>query len=171
MRITTALVALIGVLMLGSLALAQEREAGAAERPARQRPPRRRGFRAEAYYQRLQRELDLTPAQQKQIKQMLETHAQALTNLQKKQGDPTELRAKWRKAREDNDEKTLKELRAQMTKSAGERTALQTEMNTKITAVLSEAGADGAADGACAVDDVSHEGEYKPETHLVGPLA
>lgn len=155
MRIATALVALIGMLMLASPAPAQEGEASAegAERPARQRPARDRparerparnrparggAFRAEAYYQRLQRELDLTPAQQTQIKQMLDTHAQALTNLQKKQGDQAELRAKWRKAREDGDEAALKSLREEMTKAAAARTALQNELNGKIKAVLSE---------------------------------
>lgn len=143
MRIATALAALVGVLMLGSFALAQEGEATGAERPARERPARDRsarvrGFRAEAYYQRLQRELDLTPAQQKQIKQMVDTHAQALTNWQKKQGDPAERRAKWRKAREERDEKAINELREQMSKAARERTALQNELSAKIKSVLNE---------------------------------
>ncbi len=145
MRIATALVALIGMLMLGSPAPAQEGGASAegAERPARQRPARNRparggAFRTEAYYQRLQRELDLTPAQQTQIKQMLDTHAQAVANLQKKQGDPAERRAKLAKAREENDEAALKKLRAEMGKAAAERTALQDELNGKIKAVLSE---------------------------------
>ncbi len=129
------LAVMVGVVLLGSVALAEEGAPG-------DRKQRRMRVREEARKGRLERmvkDLDLTAEQQKQVKQILDTHQQAIENWMKENGEDLKaLREQMRKARKDKDHEALKGLRKKMADGTKGRRELHAALRKQIDAVLTD---------------------------------
>ncbi len=136
-KVRTIGAVLAAILLIGSVALAQEE--GNREGPRRRRGGvmGRRG-RGGDLYERMQRELNLTPDQQTQLKEFFNTHKAAVQNLQGEEGDAAERREKYLKARRENDTETLEEMRDQFRKLGEGRRALDQDLNKKVLGVLTD---------------------------------
>lgn len=128
-------VALLGVLLVVSMAQAQQ------ERPTRpgqgQRAPRQRRQTIRAFYERALQQLNLEEVQKTQINEKLKTHQQEAANWQKQFGEEANrLREQLTKAREDNDEKALRELTAKRAKLNSERSQLEEKLHGQVLDVI-----------------------------------
>lgn len=126
-------VMLAGALLLTSTALAQQ-----PERPRPGRPERRPGRRpAGAMYERMVGQLNLEGAQQTRVKQMLQTHRQAVENWRKLHGeDLRSLQRQAAKAREERDEKAVRRIRAEMAKINRDQEKQRERLHAQILEVL-----------------------------------
>ena len=136
MKVTKYVVlVLAAVVLVGSAAWAQQDR---PERPARREgraPAARESLKA--FYDRALQQLDLDEVEKTRVNEKLQTNQQALANWEKQHGeDLQDLRAKLRKAREDNDEKALAELRAKRTQISTERGKLEEKLHMDVLAVL-----------------------------------
>lgn len=126
---------MIGVVMLGSAALAEE---GDPVERKRQRMRVRQEARKD-HIERVLKELNLSAEQQTQVKQILETHRQAVENWLKENGEDLKtLREQMRKARKEKDHKALKGLRKKMADGMKGRRELQKSLRKQIEAVLTD---------------------------------
>ncbi len=129
------LIAMVGVMLFGASAMAQE---NATDKPTTQRREVRREF-LNNLYERLVKELNLTADQQAQVKQIIETHKQAVENWQKENGaELKSLHEQMAKAREANDAEAVKALREKLDKIFKGRQELQESLNKQIKAVLTD---------------------------------
>ncbi len=141
------LTVMVGVVLLGAPALADENAPGERKRQrtkAGRTGDRRQRTRARKEFQkntleRMTKNLDLSADQQKQVKQILDTHRQAVENWQKENGeDLKSLREQFRKARKEKDAEALKALRKKRADSTKGRRELYATMRKQIEAVLTD---------------------------------
>ncbi|MCK4627082.1 MAG: Spy/CpxP family protein refolding chaperone, partial [Phycisphaerae bacterium] len=129
------LTVMVGVMLLGAVAGAEENAPG-------ERKQRRMQNREEARKGRLERmvkNLDLTADQQTQVKQILDTHHQAIENWMKENGENLKsLREQFREARKEKDAEALKALRKKMADSMKGRRELHAALRKQIEAVLTD---------------------------------
>lgn len=129
------LVTMVGVMLFGASALAEEGAVGEQKRP---RMEARKQFQHNLY-ERLVKELNLTADQQAQVKQILDTHRQAVENWQKENAEELKsLREQMDKARAEKDTETLKALRKKMAEGMKGRRELQEAMHKQIKSVLTD---------------------------------
>ncbi len=129
------LVTMVGVMLFGASALVAEDAVGEQKRP---RIQDRREFR-DNLHERILKELDLTADQQAQVKQILETHKQAVENWQKENAEELKaLREQMEKARAEKDTEAVKSLREKSAKIFKGRQELQESLNKQIKAVLTD---------------------------------
>ena len=122
------------LLVFGGVVFAQEAE-GPRERPRRDRGDR--GDRMADMRQRLQEQLGLTEDQQKQFRQIMETHRQALENWQKENGEALrELQKQMREAMEAKDKDKVQSIREKMNKLFEGRRELQEGLTKRLGDVL-----------------------------------
>ncbi len=141
------LTVMVSVMLLGAVALAQEDAPSTRKRgrtkagragDKRQRIQARGDFRKNTL-ERMTKNLDLTADQQKQVKQILDTHSQAIENWTKENGENLKsLREQFRKARKEKDAEALKALRKKMADSMKGRRELHAAMRKQIEAVLTD---------------------------------
>jgi len=135
---------LVGVLALGATSLAQDNEGAegqGGERRARQRVRRRVQARdpLAGLEERMTRELQLTEDQQKQVKQILDTHKQAIENWNKENAEQQRtLRQKYAQAVKDKDADAMKALRAEIRKTSEQRLAMRTKLIEQLKGVLTD---------------------------------
>jgi len=128
--LATMVLATVG--MLSVMAPAEEVRAG--------KPDRKRGPRDGAQLlERLVKELNLTEEQQVQVKQIWETHVQAMRNYHKEHGaELKELREKMRAARESGDKDEMKKLAEEMKELGKERVGLAQNLEKQLADVLTK---------------------------------
>ena len=147
-------VAAVGMLIAASAALAQDspkvrpqRPAGGPEgvrpgdRPERlaERPGPKPPLLVEFSIDRLKEVLGLTDDQVAQIKQLQNTHKQAMENLKKGLGEgPAPLRQELKKAIEAKDEAAIKAAREKLAKAEQELRQLQEKLVADISALLTD---------------------------------
>ncbi len=132
-------VALAGAWVLASTGLAQQ--ADQPERPRRterpQRPARPRALNPRQFLEQALRQLDLDAGQKVRVQQILNTHQQEVDNWRKQYGeDLSGLRDQLAKAREEKDEKAIRELTAKRAKITQQRNRLQEKLALQIAEVL-----------------------------------
>ena len=135
---------LVGILAFGSTALAQDNEG--AERPRRERRTRQRERRRDqprdpvaGLEQRMTRELQLTEDQQKQVKQILDTHKQAVENWNKENAEAVKAaREKLAKAMQDRNREAITAARAEMAKLNEPRQTMQKKLVEQLKGVLTD---------------------------------
>ena len=141
------LTVMVGVMLLGAVALAEENAPGERKRQRtkagrggdRRQRMRERGDFQKNTLERMTKNLDLTADQQKQIKQILDTHKQAVENWMKENGENLKsLREQFRKARKEKDTEAAKALRKKMAESTKGRRELRETMRKQIDAVLTD---------------------------------
>ncbi|MDY7009805.1 MAG: hypothetical protein SVV80_03540 [Planctomycetota bacterium] len=129
------LAAMVGVSLLGASAMAAEGAGSEQRRRNRQHRMERR----KDLFERLVKELDLSADQQAQVKQIIETHNQAVENWRKEKSEDLEtLREQMEKARKAEDAEALKTLREKVTGIFKGRRELQEAMHKQIKEVLTK---------------------------------
>ncbi len=124
-------VTMVGMLLVGPAALAQERD--------QPRQPARPGERASpvAQYQRIIGQLNLEGDQQARAKQILETFSQAMDNWQKQHGEQLrDLQAQLRTATEERDQAKGRQLRAEIAKLTADQEKQRDKANAQLLEVL-----------------------------------
>ncbi|HUU23068.1 MAG TPA: Spy/CpxP family protein refolding chaperone [Phycisphaerae bacterium] len=123
---------LVTVGMLGVMALGEEVRAG--------KPDRKPGPGGGAQLlERLVKELNLTEEQQVQVKQIWQTHAQAMQNFRKEHGEELKtLREKRKVAKESGNKEALKPLAEQMKTLNEARMELGKNLEKQLTDVLTK---------------------------------
>jgi Spy/CpxP family protein refolding chaperone len=140
------LTVMVGVMLLGAVALAEEnapgerrRQRAKAGRGDRQQRRQARGEFRKNIFERMVKELDLTADQQTQVKQIFDTHNQAIENWMKENGENVKsLHEQIRKARKEKDTEALKSLRKKMAEAMKGRRELREARRKQIEAVLTD---------------------------------
>jgi len=132
-RFTILLVAMLGVAILASAALAENEDKGKRARVKDRKEMRKK---MEAKYTK---ELGLSEKQVAQLKQLRETHRQAIQNWRKENGGKLkDLHKKLREARKSDDEKKIKDIRAQLAKLRTSQKKLHENFQKQLSEVLTK---------------------------------
>jgi hypothetical protein len=131
------------VVMAGGMAMGVAAVAFALDAPGSR--PARKGERAEALYEHLVKDLDLTDQQQKEVSQVLHTYRQAADNWQQEHGQETkDLESKIQEARKAGNQDQAKALREQQAKLAESHKALLDDLFKQLGDVLTKEQMDKA---------------------------
>jgi len=131
--------ALVGAWVLASTGSAQQADQPEPPRPTErpQRPARPGALRPREFYEGVLKQLDLDAGQNARVQQIYETHKQEVDNWRKQHGeDLRSLRDQLAKAREENDEKAIRELTAKRAKINQQLGQLQEKLALQIAQVL-----------------------------------
>jgi Spy/CpxP family protein refolding chaperone len=132
---------LLALATVGVAAFAPPAAAQTPARPQPLQPPSRAAPQLyERFFESLVRELNLSADQQTQVRQILDTHQQALANWRKEQAkDFRTLRQEYDQARQANDQAALAALRKEIAQAVKQRMLLEEEMLGQIRQALSDA--------------------------------
>ena len=132
-RFTILLVAMLGVAILASGALAENEDKGKKAR-GKDRKEMRKKMEAKCA-----KELGLSEKQVAQLKQLREKHRQAIQNWRKENGEKfKDLHKKLREARKSDDKDKIKDLREQLAKLHKSRKQLNENFQKQLSEVLTK---------------------------------
>ena len=127
--------AMIAVILLGTSVQAQNAAPDRRARPVK----RERGEHLKNLFDKMVKELDLTAEQQTQIKQILDTHRQAMENWLKENGEDLKaLREEFKKARKEGNKEALKTLHEKRVSLLKGRREMGEAMHKQVSAVLTD---------------------------------